>query len=79
MNSKLPPKYTILFLLLFIFNTNKGGCAVISKSTPDHSANYMSDVFSIPSLFVISGSGCKSAGPGLESYQWYTGTKKCQG
>lgn len=30
MNSKLPPKYTILFLLLFILNTNKGECALLS-------------------------------------------------
>lgn len=30
MNSKLPPKYTILFLLLFILNTNKGECALYS-------------------------------------------------
>ena len=78
MNSKLPPKYTILFLSLFIFKANKGGCAVI-ESTPLHSANPQGDVNSIPSLFVISGSGCKSAVSGLESYQWYTGTAKYQG
>ncbi|ALM48540.1 hypothetical protein AMR72_06285 [Flavobacterium psychrophilum] len=30
MNSKLPPKYTILFLLLFILNSNKGECALKS-------------------------------------------------
>lgn len=78
MNSKLPPKYTILFLLLFIFNANKGGCAV-SLSTPIHSANLQGDLNSIPSLFVISGSGYKSTVRGLESYQWYTGTAKYQG
>lgn len=79
MNSKLPPKYTILFLLLFIFNANKGGCAVVSQRAPIHSVNFLSDVISIPSHFVISGSGCKGTVSGLESYQWYTGTAKCQG
>ncbi|PZR21999.1 MAG: hypothetical protein DI539_06490 [Flavobacterium psychrophilum] len=71
MNSKLPPKYTILFLLLFISITNKGGTALFSsvQLCPANTAT-------TGEAFVVSASTSIVAGDFssvLESYQWYAG------
>lgn len=69
MNSKLPPKYTILFLLLFISISNKGGMALF-KSIELYPANTAAtgEAFFVPASTSIVAVGSSSV---LESYQWY--------
>lgn len=77
MNSKLPPKYTFLFLLLFVFYTNKG------EPAPSESAKLYSavtvisskafSVYSPPSIVSDNAYTIVSidVNSGLESYQWF--------
>lgn len=77
MNSKLPPKYTILFLLLFILFSNKGEPAPL-KSAKLYSAIKVipSKAFSVytPPSFV-SEKSCAiykiAIESDLESYRWF--------
>lgn len=73
MNSKLPPKYTILFLLLFISISNKGKTALYSAELyPANMANTgEAYVVSTPSS-IVADYHFNMATSVLESYQWYT-------
>lgn len=77
MNSKLPPKYTCLFLLLFILNTNKGECAQTKCAKLYSAVTVISSkaffVYTPPSIvsdtiLTIDKMAVKSD---LESYQWF--------
>ena len=73
MNSKLPPKYTILFLLLFISISNK-----VETASNNDAQLYLANTADTGKAFVVStptsiladsySSGNTSV---LESYQWY--------
>lgn len=73
MNSKLPPKYTILFLLLFISISNK------VETQPCNKAQlYLANMASTGKAFVVSAptsiladSYSLESASVLESYQWY--------
>lgn len=74
MNSKLPPKYTILFLLLFTSISNTGEIA-FSKDAELYPANTATTgeafiVSAFHSSFVSDGL-TRTSSSGLESYQWY--------
>jgi hypothetical protein len=74
MNSKLPPKYTILFLLLFISISNKGETA-LNKSAelyPAQTATTGEAYFiSTNHSSIVTDARFKMGSSGLESYQWY--------
>lgn len=77
MNSKLPPKYTFLFLLLFILNANKGESA-LPKSVKLCSAITVisSEAFSVytpPSIVSVTTYPIDKidVNSDLESYQWF--------
>ena len=73
MNSKLPPKYTILFLLLFILNSNKGECASVDAELyPAITAATGEAYFISTPTSVVTGDHSKTNASVLESYQWYT-------
>lgn len=73
MNSKLPPKYTILFLLLFISISNK-----VETLPCDKAELYLANTATAGKAFVVSAPtsiladkhSVKNASV-LESYQWY--------
>ena len=75
MISKLPPKYTFLFLVLFIFNGNKeefaldeGACFCSFK----HRTGKTHCVLPPTSVLPVSGAANAVTGlSGLESYQWH--------
>jgi hypothetical protein len=74
MNSKLPPKYTILFLLLFISISNKGETALnnSAKLYPAVTANTGEAYFISTHSSVVSDYQFDVVTSVLESYQWYT-------
>jgi hypothetical protein len=78
MNSKLPPKYTFLFLLLFIVTTNKGECALSKNAElyPAIKAMTGRAIFIYTPPSVVAGNAFKvvttNAKPNLESYRWNT-------
>ena len=77
MISKLPPKYTFLFLLLFILIANKGEYA-LSNSAQFYFASTeivsTTDFILFPSSAVSDDHANLKLGEvsDLESYQWYT-------
>lgn len=72
MNSKLPPKYTILFLLLFISISNKGETALRSAELYPAQEAYMGKAYPISThTSSFSGNHFTMAISDLESYQWY--------
>jgi hypothetical protein len=74
MNSKLPPKYTFLFLLLFISISNKGETALYgsAKLYPATTATTGEAYFISTPTSVVTGDHSKTNASVLESYQWYT-------
>lgn len=77
MNSKLPPKYTFLFLLLFILNANKGESALSKSAKPCSTQSGISsraDFVSIPPSVVSDFSSTLlkmvDMNSDQESYQW---------
>lgn len=73
MNSKLPPKYTFLFLLLFTSISNKGEIALnmSAKLCPATLATTGEAYFVSTPSSVVSDS-TQTVASVLESYQWYT-------
>jgi len=73
MNSKLPPKYTILFLLLFISISNKGETALKGAELYPAQTATAGEAFCIstPHSTIVSDNCFKTGSSALESYQWY--------
>lgn len=73
MNSKLPPKYTILFLLLFISISNKGETALTGAELYPAETATAGEAFyiSTPHSTIVSDDRYTGSSA-LESYQWYT-------
>jgi hypothetical protein len=80
MNSKLPPKYTILFLLLFISIANKGQISS-SNDVELYPASLATTgkayfISTLPSIVSDYSSTPKlDASSDLESYKWYLDIK----
>ncbi len=74
MNSKLPPKYTILFLLLFTSISNRGEIALndSAKLYPAGTAT-TGEAFFVSAFHssFVSDDPVKLTSSVLESYQWY--------
>ena len=74
MNSKLPPKYTILFLLLFTSISNRGEIA-FSQDAELYPAGTATtgEAFFVSTCHssFVSDDTLKVFSSGLESYQWY--------
>lgn len=75
MNSKLPPKYTILFSSLFIVNTNKGGNAPESGAAELCPATIMASTGKARFVSTLSSVSYASVSipvyAHLESSKWY--------
>lgn len=77
MNSKLPPKYTILFLPLFVSNTNKGENALYKSAKLYPASMATTDkayfVSTLPSIVTDMLSFFRMAFSGLESNEIVSG------